>query len=50
MYFCYELAVIIVMLCCTAVCVAYEMALASITRSRIASQYLLRQKLSSVKK
>ena len=36
MYFCYELVVIIVMLCCTAVCVAYEMALASITRSRIA--------------
>lgn len=36
MTFIYELIVIILMLGCTAVCVAYEMGLASISRSRIA--------------
>jgi putative hemolysin len=42
MSFLYELLVILFMLSCTAICVAYEMGLASIPQSRIAS--LVRQK------
>ncbi|MCX6354201.1 MAG: CNNM domain-containing protein [Candidatus Aureabacteria bacterium] len=42
MAFCYEILVILVMLTFTAICVAYEMGLASISQSRI--NVLLRQK------